>query len=111
MTSLFRAAAAVSLLAAAGCSAFPAAPRRADVTPQQAASCKERAEQIYLQQNRADIYRADVYTSNLRDSPYSASLLDGVPSRGLSNQFQHQQMYDDCLRASGTGTEAPKPTP
>lgn len=108
---LLRATAVLSLLTAAGCAALSSPSRRADVTPQQAAACRERTEQIYLQQNRADIYRADTYASNLRDSPYSAALLDGVPTRGLSNQFAHQQMYDDCVRASGTGTEASKPTP
>lgn len=97
--------ACAALLALSAC----AAPRQdqSEVSPQKAAACRAQAEEIYLKQNRAEVYRADVYSANLRDTPYSSNLLDGVPTRGLSSSYARQQMYDDCLRAAGRPGTAP----
>ena len=65
------------------------------------AACRERAEDVYVRQNRDLIYQNDTSST-----PYSAGPNTGIPTHGLSSLFAHQQVLDDCVR--NTGSEAPR---
>jgi hypothetical protein len=64
------------------------------------AACRSRADEVYLKQNRGEVYQADTYSTSTRDSPYTASGLPGITTNGLGGQYQRDQMEDDCLNAS-----------
>lgn len=65
------------------------------------AACRQRAEETYTQQNRADIYRPPPPVN----TPFSAEYTPGVTDRGLSELFAHDKMISDCVRNTGTGAE------
>ncbi len=83
-----------------GCAA-PASPRNhADAAA--LAACRQRADQIYERQNRADVYRSDTYETSERDSPFTGAGLNGITSDGLGGRYQHDQFESDCLTSSGS---------
>ncbi len=94
----------------AGC-AQPNGGRPAGLTASQASECRAHSEEVYRQQNRGDIYKADTYATSTRDSPFSTSGLPGTPSQGLGSQFGREKALNDCYNASGAGPAAPAPTP
>jgi hypothetical protein len=108
MTHLGRFAPTGVLLAAvalAACDAGPpSAQAQADAATQ--AACRQRADQVYEQQNRGDIYSPQSQVN----TPYSASYAPGVTGRGLSDVFAHDRMVSDCVRNTGTGA-AQNPPP
>jgi hypothetical protein len=65
------------------------------------AACRQRAEDVYVSQNRDLIYQNDTTST-----PYSAGPNTGIPTHGLSSLYAHQQVVDDCVR--NTGTETPR---
>jgi hypothetical protein len=77
------------------------------------ATCRQRAEQVFQMQNPEDVYRSDTYATSTRDTPFTGQGLANVPSRGLSSQYERDQMFSDCLRDSagnvGTSPAAPAP--
>ena len=84
---------------------------RTPQTPIQAATvaaCRERADQIYDRQNRADLSRRDE-----RDTPLAASYLSGITTRGLSARFERGQRIAECTSglASGAGSPGPAMSP
>lgn len=105
MKSASMAASALALfalagLALAGCATN--APRDRGSAAQQAA-CRQRADEVYLKQNRGDVYRGDQYATSTRDAPYASSGLIGVTSSGLSGRYARDKMLDDCLAAVTAG--------
>ena len=77
---------------------------RQPATPRNLAAldaCRERADEVFQKQNRADIYRSDVYATSGRDAPFATNTLPGVPTRGLSGEYQRENLVDDCLNAGG----------
>lgn len=85
-----------------------AACARSPQTPVQAATvaaCRERADQIYDRQNRADLSRRDE-----RDTPQSASYLSGITTRGLGARFERGQRIAECTNGLASGTGSPSPT-
>lgn len=76
---------------------------RADA--QTRAACEQRAEQVYEQQNRAEIYSPPSPVN----TPYSANYLPDSSTRGLSDLFAHDRMISDCVRNTGTGAERDEP--
>lgn len=80
-------------LVIAGCYR-PPPPSAADVA--RAAACRSRVDTIYLQRNRAQIYRTDQ-----RDSPYSSNYLPGDVSRGLGLEYGTDRMQSDCVHGQG----------
>ncbi len=64
-------------------------------------ACRERADQIYNQQNRATIYSP----MEAVNTPSSAGYAPGDNSRGLSDLFAHDRMVSDCVRNTGTQSE------
>ena len=109
-TGIAAALSLVAIVALAGC-ARPDGGRRAGLTATQAAECRQRSEDIYRQQNRADIYRSDTYATSTRDSPFSNAGLPGITSQGLGSQFGREKALNDCYNASGaepaSGAAAP----
>ena len=91
----------VALSACAG--EQPSLQSQADAETQ--ASCRQRAEQAYEQQNRAEIYSPPSQVN----TPYSAAYAPGVSGRGLSELFAHDRMVSDCVRNTGTGAERSPP--
>ena len=71
------------------------------------AACQQRAEQVYDQQNRAEIYSPQSQVN----TPYSANYAPASSGRGLSDLFVHERMVSDCVRNTGTGTERSPPSP
>ena len=67
-----------------------------------AQACRQRADEVYLKQNRAELYRSDTYATSGRDSPFSIANLPGVTSRGLSGRYERDNLVSDCLNASGS---------
>jgi hypothetical protein len=94
---------AVTLLALAGCARESPSPRAA-LTPAQMAACRTHVEEVYRQQNRAEIYRNDTYVSSTRDAPYSTSGVPGDTSAGLSSQYAYQRQLNDCYNATSGGS-------
>ena len=69
------------------------------------AACRQRAEQIDTQRNRADIYRPQAEVN----TPFSAAYAPGVSDRGLSDIFVHDKLIADCVRTTGTGEDRTPP--
>ncbi len=89
---------AVTLLA--GCNSTP----RDRGTAAQQAACRERADEIYIKQNRAEIYAADRYATSTRDAPYGSSGLVGVTSAGLSGRYARDGLITDCINGLTNNT-------
>lgn len=64
------------------------------------AHCRQRAEEIYMTQNRSELYRTDS-----RDSPFSGSHGAMGATRGLSDRFSQDRMIADCIRNTGERTD------
>ncbi len=67
-------------------------------------ACENRAEQVYNQQNRAEIYSPPLPVN----TPYSANY-NPRSDLGLSDLFVHDRMVNNCIRNTGTGTERSQP--
>jgi hypothetical protein len=89
----------IAVLALPGCMASPGPASHADAATE--AACRHRADQIYDQQNRGDIYRPPPTVN----TPYSSNYTPGVSDRGLSDLYAHERLVDDCVRNTGTGAE------
>ena len=79
-------------------------------------ACRQRADEVYAKQNRAEVYMSDTFATSGRDSPYATTALPGVTTRGLSGQYERDNMVNDCLAGTGPATgvstkpKAPIPT-
>ena len=71
------------------------------------AACRQRANQVYEQQNRGQIFS----TASQVNSPFSNNYAPGDTNRGLSDVFAHDRMVNDCVRNTGTGAERAPPSP
>ncbi len=100
-----RAAARMAMVAVVtGLSACAAPPQRSSSDVAAVAACRQRADEVYAKQNRAEVYNTDTFASSGRDSPFSNSDLPDVPTRGLSGQYQRDTMISDCLAGTGAAT-------
>lgn len=84
-------------VAASGCSLGSPGPQ-ARATQAEIGACRSRADEVYLKQNRDEIYRADTFASTTRDAPFAGAGIAGTASSGLSGQYARDQLYTDCLR-------------
>ena len=73
------------------------------------AACRQRADQIDHQQNRAGIYAPAPGVN----TPFSGNYAPGMSERGLSDLFAHDNAVRDCVRNTGTSSdrEAAQPSP
>jgi hypothetical protein len=78
----------------AGCQAPPqtSATRAEQAT---LASCRERADRVHRVQNPQDRL-----TTDQRDSPQSASYVEGITTRGLGERYAWDTMVSNCVRDS-----------
>lgn len=74
---------------------------QAQADAQTRAACRERAEEIYNQQNRAEIYSPPPSVN----TPFSNNYMSGVPDRGLADLYTHDKLVADCIRNTGTGAD------
>ena len=87
----------LGLLALAACARTPRAPVEAAAI----AACRERADQVYEQQNRADLSRRDE-----RDTPFASTYNSGVTTRGLGARFERGQRIAECTSGLVSGAGA-----
>ncbi len=99
---------ALGCLALAACSFGgappPSAQERADAAT--VAACRQRAEQVYEQQNRAAIYSPPPAINTPSSGAYAPG---AAPQRGLADLYTRDQMVRDCIRNTGTQTERGRP--
>lgn len=90
----------------AGCSAPQGSAGTA--SPAQAAACRQRADEVYERQNRADVYRSDTYASGTRDAMFSSTGSPAAALAGLPGRFARDRMLAECLRgAAGNVASTP----
>jgi hypothetical protein len=93
-----------ALLAAAvalcGCEAPAPLRGQAQADAATVAACRQRANQIYDQQNRGAIFSQQ----SQANMPFSANYTPDVPTRGLSAQFGFDRTVNDCIRNTGADT-------
>jgi hypothetical protein len=100
-----RLAPALVLLSLSACGGGTPLSGQAQADAQTHAACRARADQVYNQQNRAEIYSPPQQVN----SPYSNSYVEGLSDRGLSQLFVHDKIVSDCVRNTGTGAERSEP--
>jgi len=84
--------------ALSACAEAPAPTGQAQADAETRAACEQRAEAVYEQQNRADIYAP----APAVNTPFSSNYVPGIPNRGLSQVFAHDRIVSDCVRNKGT---------
>jgi hypothetical protein len=102
--------AAIAVLAMTGCGASGGT-TPAGVTASQAQACRQRTDEVFLQQNRGELYRADSYVAGARDTPLSGGTVPsyagglGSPSYsdGLGGQYARARALNDCYKSINTG--------
>ena len=82
------------------CSPAPQSPQ-ARANAETLAACRQRAEEVYSQQNRGDIYSP----ASSVNTPFSSNYVPGITARGLPQLYAHDKMVSDCVRNTGTGAE------
>jgi len=90
-----------------GCGDQPPLSGQAQADAATQAACRDRAEAIYDQQNRGQIYSPLQQTN----TPFSANYTPDMPDRGLSQMFAHGKTISDCVRNTGTGAERSQAPP
>lgn len=78
---------------------------QAQADAQTRAACRQRAEDVYTQQNRAQIYSPPPAVN----TPYSGNYLPDQSDRGLSDLYAHDRLVNDCIRNTGTGADRTQP--
>ena len=92
----------LALLPAAGCSLYtPMAPEERTVLD----TCRSDAERVFNTQHREQLSERDS-----TDSPFSGNTLPSDPNRGLSDQYEHEQMVDNCMRGNSGPSGRATPT-
>ncbi len=110
LTTLPRAAMAAALAAwLAGCTPPPPPSGEARADAARQAACRQHADQIYAEQNRAAIYLDEGAQQSY--SPFSGSYIEGNTARGLPGEYRQQEMVSDCIRNSDDAAAAPPAAP
>lgn len=92
-----------ALLALAACYTPPAGGgSRARASAGTVAACGKRADDVYLRQNRDEIYRSDTYVSNTRDTPFSGAGFPGDTSAGLPGRYARDNIQQACLNSANS---------
>jgi hypothetical protein len=110
--------ATLAALALGGCS-FGAG-RPAGLSAAEAQACRQHTDEVFLLQNRGELYRTDSFVSGSRDTPFSGTSAAGTSGGigannfgdGLSGQYAREKALSDCYnRSSGPAPDlAPGPT-
>jgi hypothetical protein len=73
------------------------------------AACRRHADAVYAIRDPDAVFRQDTYVSTTRDAPFTGQGTAGVPSAGLSDEYERERMVSDCVRDTGAAPEAPPP--
>ena len=93
--------ASLTLIALAGCAGGQRQPL--SLTERDSISaCRQQANDIYDRQNRGEIYSID--SNGTPSSSYGGGVL---PNAGLSDEYAHRRLVDNCVRNTGAGSNAP----
>jgi len=111
MTPAARLLPLIPILALTACYSPPAGGGgRAHASAATIAACGKRADEVYLRQNRDEIYRADTYVGSTRDSPFSGGGQSGITTAGLSGRYARDSYQEACLNsANGPGGDSSDP--
>jgi hypothetical protein len=97
----------ISAVALSACAGDAPSGGQAQADASTNAACRQRADEVYDRQNRAEIYSP----ASSVNTPYSANYNSGISDRGLSDIFAHDKLVSDCVRNTGTGAERSLPPP
>ncbi len=110
LLTLPRAVMAAALAAGlAGCAAPPPPSGEARADAARQAACRQHADQIYAEQNRAAIYLDEGAQQSY--SPFSGSYIEGNTARDLPTAYRQQEMVSDCIRNSDDAAATPQSAP
>lgn len=83
------------------CAGRPPLTGQAQADAETQAACRQRADAVYNQQNRGQIYSP----ASQVNTPFSNNYQPDQTDRGLAQLFSSGQIINDCVRNSGTGAE------
>lgn len=86
----------LALVAANACISAPPPSAQARADQQTLAACRQRADEVFAEQNRGAVYDSDN-----RLSPFSSSYVPGITTRGLGERYSRDTMIDNCVRNAG----------
>lgn len=89
-----------------GCSSQSSG-RQGQVDAQTRMACEKRAEQVYEEQNRKDIFGP----ASSVNTPFASNFVIGDTTRGLPGLFAHDRMVSDCVNNSIARSSGPPPPP
>ena len=92
-----RRALAILALTAGACTPAPPPSAQSRADQQTVAACRQRADEVFAEQNRGALYDPDY-----RFSPFSSSYVPGITTRGLGERYSRDTMIDNCVRNAGT---------
>jgi hypothetical protein len=104
MTCL-RTLAVLAAIALSGCADSAPQSPQAQANAATAAACRQRANEVFDRQNRGTIFSSN----SSANAPFSANFTPDNTTRGLSSQFAHDRLVNDCIRNTGTGAERSQP--
>ena len=90
----------LSILTVCACSPPPPPTPQARADQQTLAACRQRADQVYAEQNRGAGYEADN-----RASPFSSSYVPGITTRGLGERYSRDTMISNCVRNANSDVD------
>ncbi len=71
-------------------------------------ACHHHADVVYNNENPGAAYRSDIFQSNSQNSNFGVTgKSSDVPSAGLSQSYEHNQLVNDCLTGNGLDKQAP----
>lgn len=94
-----------SALALGGC-AGQSSGRQAQADAQTRMACEKRAEQVYEEQNRKDIFGP----ASSVNTPFASNYVVGDTTLGLPGLFAHDRMVSDCVNNSSARSGGPPPS-
>ena len=95
-----RAALLFALVSLAGCDRFHQSSSLEGVSPAQQAACRTRTEQVYISQNRGELYRNDTYATGSSATPYAGTGIASNTNDQLGARYAYQRMLNDCYNSS-----------
>jgi hypothetical protein len=86
-------------LVANACTPAPPLSAQSRADQQTMTACRQRADEVFAEQNRGAPYDPDY-----RLSPFSSSYVPGITTRGLGERYSRDTMIDNCVRNAGTSS-------
>ena len=93
-----------SALALGGCASHPSG-RQSQVDDKTRMACEKRADQVYEEQNRKDIFGP----ASSVNTPFASNYVVGDSTLGLPSRFAHDRMVSDCVNNSSARSDGSAP--